>query len=97
MDMATALAELINKGPMFQACFTDPWVLACIAHVLGDFKLSSLNSRAALPGSHHSDRPRRANSYFTRRANGQQLAQETYIRPETLARLSPAARFILDV
>ncbi len=51
MDMATALAELlINKGPMFQACFTDPWVLACIAHVLGDFKLSSLNSRAALPG-----------------------------------------------
>ena len=46
----------------------------------------------------HSDRPRRAlHSYFTRRANGQQLDQEKYIRPETLARLSPAARFILDV
>jgi ectoine hydroxylase-related dioxygenase (phytanoyl-CoA dioxygenase family) len=43
-------------------------------------------------------RPRRAlHSYFTRRANGQQLDQRRYIRPETLARLSPAARFILDV
>ena len=45
-----------------------------------------------------SDQPRRAlHSYFTRRANGQQLDQKKYIRPETLARLSPAARFILDV
>jgi ectoine hydroxylase-related dioxygenase (phytanoyl-CoA dioxygenase family) len=182
---ADRLADLINKGPMFQACFTHPRVLACIAHVLGDFKLSSLNSRAALPGQGHqalhadwggpvppggyqvcnsiwllddftadngatrvvpgshrsgrparealpdpaaahpdevmlvapagtvvifnshlwhggtqnrSDRPRRAlHSYFTRRANRQQLDQRKYIRPETLARLSPAARFILDV
>ena len=44
------------------------------------------------------DRPRRAlHSYFTRRANGQQLDQKKYARPQTLARLSPAARFILDV
>jgi hypothetical protein len=50
MDMATALADLINKGAMFDPCFTDPRMLACIAHVLGDFKLSSLNFRAALPG-----------------------------------------------
>ena len=178
------LSDLVNKDPMFEVCFTDPRVLACVAHVLGDFKLSSLNSRAALPGrglqgmhaeggpvglgpyqvcnsiwllddftpdngatrvvpgSHrltvsvrdamddtsapHPDevkltapagtvvvfnshlwhggtlnragRPRRAlHSYFTRRANGQQLDQRKYIRPETLARLSPAARFILDV
>ena len=170
---------------MFDPCFTDSRVLACISHVLGDFKLSSLNFRAALPGhglqplhadygspvrpgeyqvcnsiwllddftadngatrvvpgSHRfarrarealadpaaphpdeirlvapagtvvvfnshlwhggtlnrSDRARRAlHSYFTRRANGQQLNQKKYIRPETLARLSPAARFILDV
>ena len=47
---ADRLADLVNKGPMFQACFTHPRVLACIAHVLGDFKLSSLNFRAALPG-----------------------------------------------
>jgi ectoine hydroxylase-related dioxygenase (phytanoyl-CoA dioxygenase family) len=178
------LADLVNKDPVFEVCFTDPRVLACIAHVLGDFKLSSLNSRAALPGqglqalhaeggpvglgpyqvcnsiwllddftqengatrvvpgSHrrsvpvgaelpdplapHPDqitltgpagtvivfnshlwhggtvnrtgRPRRAlHSYFTRRANGQQLNQREFVRPETLARLSPAAAFILDV
>ncbi len=178
------LADLVNKDPVFEVCFTDPRVLASVAHVLADFKLSSLNSRAALPGrglqamhaeggpagpgpyhvcnsiwllddftvdngatrvvpgSHrltvsardampdtaapHPDevtlvapagtvvvfnshlwhggtlnrtsRPRRAvHSYFTRRANGQQLDQRTYIRPETFARLSPAARFILDV
>jgi ectoine hydroxylase-related dioxygenase (phytanoyl-CoA dioxygenase family) len=43
-------------------------------------------------------RPRRAvHSYFTRRGHGQQLDQQKYARPETLARLSPAARFILDV
>jgi ectoine hydroxylase-related dioxygenase (phytanoyl-CoA dioxygenase family) len=182
---ADRLADLINKGAMFDACFTDPRVLACVAHVLGDFKLSSLNFRAArpghgrqplhadwggpvppgnyqvcnsiwllddftagngatrvVPGSHrfgraarealadpsagHPDevrliapagtvvvfnshlwhggtenrggRPRRAlHSYFTRRANRQQLDQRKYIRPQTLARLSPAARFILDI
>lgn len=179
------LADLVNKGSVFDPCFTDSRVLACIAHVLGEFRLSSLNSRAALPGqghqglhadwggpvpaggyqvcnsiwlldefttrngatrvvpgshrsgtaprlampdpaaahpgevqitgragtvvifnSHlwhggtqnHSDRPRRAlHSYFTRRGNQQQLDQKTHIRPQTLARLSPAARFILDV
>jgi ectoine hydroxylase-related dioxygenase (phytanoyl-CoA dioxygenase family) len=179
------LADLVNKDPAFDTCFTDPRLLACVAHVLGDFKLSSLNFRAAqpgrglqalhaeggpvvdlsrfqvcnsiwllddftadngatrvVPGSHlsgkspgdvmtdtraaHPDevlvlapagtvvvfnshlwhagtvnrsaRSRRAmHSYFTRRANGQQLDQRKYVRPETLARLTPAACFILDV
>jgi ectoine hydroxylase-related dioxygenase (phytanoyl-CoA dioxygenase family) len=178
------LADLVNKDPVFEVCFTDRRVLACIAHVLGEFKLSSLNSRAALPGqgrqalhaeggpvglgpyqvcnsiwllddftedngatrvvpgSHRltvsvrdvmpdpaaahpgevkltgpagtvvvfnshlwhggslnrTSRQRRAvHSYFTRRGNRQQLDQQKYVRPETLARLSPAARFILDV
>jgi ectoine hydroxylase-related dioxygenase (phytanoyl-CoA dioxygenase family) len=45
-----------------------------------------------------SERPRRAmHAYFTRRGHGQQLDQQKYIRPQTLAALSPAARFILDV
>ena len=44
------LADPVNKDPVFEVCFTDPRVLACIAHVLGEFKLSSLNARAALPG-----------------------------------------------
>lgn len=178
------LADLVNKASVFEVCFTDPRVLACVAHVLGDFKLSSLNSRAALPGqgrqalhaegapvglgpyqvcnsiwllddftedngatrvvpgSHrrtvsvrdmmpdpadaHPDevkliapagtvvvfnshlwhggtlnrtgsQRRAVHSYFTRRGNAQQLDQRKYVRPETLARLSPAARFILDV
>src|SRR5207248_2903315 len=45
------LSDLVNKAPMFEVCFTHPRVLAAIAHVLrGEFKLSSLNYRAALPG-----------------------------------------------
>ena len=36
-------------------------------------------------------------SYFTRRSHGQQLDQKKYIRQETLANLTAAARFILDV
>ena len=44
------LSDLVNKDPAFDVCFTDSRLLACVAHVLGDFKLSSLNFRAALPG-----------------------------------------------
>jgi ectoine hydroxylase-related dioxygenase (phytanoyl-CoA dioxygenase family) len=44
-----------------------------------------------------SSRPRRAlHAYFTRRSKGQQFDQRKYAQPETLARLGPAARFILD-
>jgi ectoine hydroxylase-related dioxygenase (phytanoyl-CoA dioxygenase family) len=177
------LSDLVNKDPVFDMCFTHPRILAAIAHVLGDFTLSSLNSRAALPGHGHqrlhadwgeavdpgnyrvcnsiwliddftesngptrvvpgshrstrlprdvmtdptgphpdevkilgsagtvvifnshlwhggtrnvTDRPRRAlHSYFCRRGLKQQLDQRAYARPETLARLSPAARYVL--
>src|SRR5262245_42825433 len=45
------LSDLVNKGQIFEVCFTHPRVLAAIAHVLGgEFKLSSLNARSALPG-----------------------------------------------
>ncbi len=45
------LSDLINKGDMYHVVITTPRLLAAIAHVLkGDLKLSSLNSRAALPG-----------------------------------------------
>jgi ectoine hydroxylase-related dioxygenase (phytanoyl-CoA dioxygenase family) len=179
------LADLVNKDPVFEVCFTCPRVLAAVAHVLGDFTLSSLNSRAALPGAGHqrlhtdwgepvlpgdyqvcnsiwlideftevngptrvvpgshrsprrpgqvmadpearypgevkllgqagtvvifnahlwhggtlnrTGRPRRAlHSYFCRRGRKQQLDQRAYVRPETLARLSPAAQHILGV
>ena len=180
------LSDLVNKDAVFDICFTHPRVLAAIAHVLSNnLKLSSLNFRAALPGSglqglhadwggavapgdyfvcnsiwllddftesngatrivagsqrsgkiprdvmpdpsqphpdetlliapagtvvifnshtwhggtlNRTDQPRRAlHSYFTRRDQPQQLDQQAYIRPETYQRLSPAARFILDV
>lgn len=180
------LSDLVNKDPMFEICFTHPRVLAAIAHVLGgEFKLSSLNSRASLPGqglqglhpdwsgavapgdyyvcnsiwllddfteengatrvvpgSHRSGkvprdvmadpnaahpdeklllapagtvvvfnshtwhggtlnrspkRRRAMHSYFCRRDQPQQLNQRQYIRPETKARLSEAACYILDV
>ena len=48
------LANLVDKDPLFHICFTHPRVLAGMNHVLqGDFKLSSLNGRASLPGEGH--------------------------------------------
>ena len=48
------LANLIDKDPMFEVCITHPKLLAAIAHVINkDFKHSSLNSRASLPGAGH--------------------------------------------
>ena len=47
---ADRLADLVNKGEVFDIFYTHPRVLAGVAHVLGsDFKLSSLNYRAAIP------------------------------------------------
>lgn len=47
---ADRLSDLYNKDPMFTLCMSVPKVLAAIHHVLGDFKVFSLNSRAAQPG-----------------------------------------------
>ena len=48
---ADRLADLVNKGEIFDVFYTHPRVLAGIAGVLGkEFKLSSLNYRAAKPG-----------------------------------------------
>lgn len=48
---AVRLANLVDKDPLFEICFTHPRVLAALNHVLkGDFKLSSLNGRASVPG-----------------------------------------------
>ncbi|MBM7785497.1 phytanoyl-CoA dioxygenase family protein [Tenggerimyces flavus] len=47
------LADLVNKDPLFEMCFSQPRVLAGIAQVLGSFRLSSLNARSALPGQGH--------------------------------------------
>lgn len=48
----TRLADLVNKGATFDRFYIHPKVLTAVAHVLRHhFKLSSLNYRAALPGS----------------------------------------------
>ncbi len=46
----------------------------------------------------HTEKPRRAvHSYFCRRDQPQQIDQKRYVRAETIARLSPAARMLLDI
>ncbi|MFN8358204.1 MAG: phytanoyl-CoA dioxygenase family protein [Spirosomataceae bacterium] len=51
---ADRLADLVNKGPVFDIFYTHPRVLAGIEAVLGSsYKLSSLNYRAAKPGKGH--------------------------------------------
>ena len=48
---ADRLADLVNKGAIFDMFYNHPRVLAAIEAVLGSaFKLSSLNYRAAQPG-----------------------------------------------
>ncbi len=48
---ADRLADLVNKGEVFDIFYTDPKVLAGVEAVLGmNYKLSSLNYRAAKPG-----------------------------------------------
>jgi ectoine hydroxylase-related dioxygenase (phytanoyl-CoA dioxygenase family) len=47
----TRLGTLINKDDCFDVCFLHPKALAAIAHIIaGDFGLSSITSRTALPG-----------------------------------------------
>jgi ectoine hydroxylase-related dioxygenase (phytanoyl-CoA dioxygenase family) len=49
------LANLVNKGAIFDALWTNPKQLAAIDYVLNgrEIKLSSLNGRSALPGAGH--------------------------------------------
>ncbi|MCR9065017.1 MAG: phytanoyl-CoA dioxygenase family protein [Cytophagales bacterium] len=50
-DGVDRLADLVNKGSVFDQFYTHPKVLAAIETVLGKaYKLSSLNYRAAKPG-----------------------------------------------
>jgi ectoine hydroxylase-related dioxygenase (phytanoyl-CoA dioxygenase family) len=183
---ADRIANLVNKGVVFDILYTHPALLAAIRHVLGpDIRLSSLNFRSAKPGqglqklhvdwheavgagdfkvcnsiwllddftpengatrvvprshltgqlpademeeplSTHPDEtliqgpagscfifnahtwqggtanrtpfPRRAiHSYFCRRDQPQQTDQRKWVTKETLGRISPEARWLLDV
>ena len=49
---ARRLANLVDKGEIFEQLVLTPKILSCLGHVLGPrFKLSSLNARSANPGS----------------------------------------------
>jgi hypothetical protein len=49
---ARLLANLVNKGDIFEDVILTPRVLECMAHILGPrFKLSSLNARSTDPHS----------------------------------------------
>jgi hypothetical protein len=49
---ALRLANLVDKGEIFQQVIAMPEILECVAHVLGpEYKLGSLNARSANPNS----------------------------------------------
>ena len=50
-EHARRLANLVDKGEVFQRAITLPEVLDGVRHVLGEPKLSSLNARSADPNS----------------------------------------------
>ncbi|MCU1235276.1 MAG: Phytanoyl-CoA dioxygenase, partial [Candidatus Solibacter sp.] len=59
---ARRLANLVNKGRVFEEAIMTPRVLECMAHVLGPrFKLSSVNVRSTDPHS-EADQPLHADS-----------------------------------
>ena len=59
---ARRLANLVNKGEIFEQVIVTPIVLECVAHVLGPrLKLSSLNARSTNPYS-DADQPLHADS-----------------------------------
>jgi hypothetical protein len=59
---ARRLANLVNKGEIFEQVIVTPLVLECVAQVLGPrFKLSSLNARSTNPHS-DADQPLHADS-----------------------------------
>jgi ectoine hydroxylase-related dioxygenase (phytanoyl-CoA dioxygenase family) len=59
---ARRLANLVNKGRIFEEVILTPRVLECMAHVLGPrFKLSSVNVRSTNPHS-EADQPLHADS-----------------------------------
>ena len=51
---AARLADLANKGAVFDGCYTHPKVLAAAYYIIGrEFKVTSINARDALPGKGH--------------------------------------------
>lgn len=53
-EAATRIANLVNKGTVWEKVWSHPLVLAACRHIFrGEFKLSSLNAREALQNGGH--------------------------------------------
>src|SRR5436309_14275998 len=50
---AARVDDVNHKGAIFDQLWVHPVLLACMHHYLGDFRLSSITSRAARPGTGH--------------------------------------------
>jgi ectoine hydroxylase-related dioxygenase (phytanoyl-CoA dioxygenase family) len=50
---AIRIDDVNHKGAIFDQLWQHPVLLACMAHYLGDFRLSSVTSRASRPGQGH--------------------------------------------
>ena len=108
------LADLVNKGEVFDAVYLQPALLTAALHIFqGPHDRSpeqihlqgSAGSVAVFNGSiWHGSYINRAGclrrtlhcAFFARELD-QQTNQREYLRPETAERLSPLARYILDV
>jgi ectoine hydroxylase-related dioxygenase (phytanoyl-CoA dioxygenase family) len=76
---ARRLANLVNKGRVFEEVIVTPEVLEAMAHVLGpQFKLSSVNVRSADPQS-ASDQPLHADSGALADAEGNWVCNSVWM------------------
>jgi hypothetical protein len=76
---ARRLANLVNKGRIFEDVILTPRVLECMAHILGPrFKLSSLNARSTDPHSANGQ-PLHADSGATADETGYFVANSVWL------------------
>ena len=104
---ATRIANLINKGAIWEKVWSHPLILSACRHVFqGDFKVSSLNAREALFNAHAwhggtrnrvGSRRRVLHGLYIDRADTAQQDQQRWLTPETASRLTPAQKWLLDV
>lgn len=90
---ARRLANLVNKGRIFEEVILTPMVLQCMAQVLGPrFKLSSLNVRSAEPHS-DSGQPLHADSGAIADERGYWVANSIWMLDDFTAE-NGATRFV---
>lgn len=76
---ARRLANLVNKGIIFEDVIVTPVILECMAHVLGPkFKLSSLNVRSTNPHS-DADQPLHCDSGAVPDASGYSVCNSVWM------------------